>query len=491
MAATSFLGVGDFDPDFSPRANNEWAAQLSLYQEAQQYFYGDIFNRRSGEGTDAPLLYPLKLNLVRMMCLTQASALWGQWDDDLITFNVNPESEAQAAKERAEQARGIIAETYEASGGQMLLYEGGLSQQIYGGIFLRVAVDPTKPHGIRLDKLMPYNVFAVWDPITVNRILKAYISIPIDKAEAALAYGISVDALPDEVVYLEEWTEKRYEVSIGGKVLPQYSGRNPWGFVPIVYVPRVRAEGFYGIPLHEDIAGIQDELNLRLADVGDNINNAAHPIRWIRNYRGDAERDFTVGADQIWDLGSGVGDLEPEVGVLPAQPEPTSTFSYVNFLLDVTRQAASTSPVAFGEDEGSQRSGVTLTLRLWPLIQQVKTTRIYYRGMLSSLHHMMLVMAKARDVTQRYSDRLAVHVVTPNFSDLVPQDEQILIDEITRRAEQDLVSPEEAIARFGVKAGTEQDEVERIKAWLEFKSELEERKLAAQTFEQDTEGTGE
>ena len=52
-----------FDPDSGPRANNEWAARLSLYQEAQQYFYGDIFNRRSGEGTDVPLLYPLRLNM--------------------------------------------------------------------------------------------------------------------------------------------------------------------------------------------------------------------------------------------------------------------------------------------------------------------------------------------------------------------------------------------------------------------------------------------
>jgi hypothetical protein len=59
----------------------------------------------------------------------------------------------------------------------------------------------------------------------------------------------------------------------------------------------------------------------------------------------------------------------------------------------------------------------------------------------------------------------------PNFSDLVPQDRQLLIDEIIRRAEQDFISPEEAIARFGVKAGTEQEELERIKRWMEFKAE--------------------
>ena len=42
---------------------------------------------------------------------------------------------------------------------------------------------------------------------------------------------------------------------------------------------------------------------------------------------------------------------------------------------------------------------------------------------------------------------------------------------LTRRAEQDLISPEEAIARFGVKAGTEQEELERIKRWMAFKAE--------------------
>jgi hypothetical protein len=48
-----------------------------------------------------------------------------------------------------------------------------------------------------------------------------------------------------------------------------------------------------------------------------------------------------------------------------------------------------------------------------------------------------------------------------------------LIDEITRRAEQNLISPEEAVARFGVTAGTQDDEIARIKAWLEYKAGME------------------
>jgi hypothetical protein len=179
-----------------------------------------------------------------------------------------------------------------------------------------------------------------------------------------------------------------------------------------------------------------------------------------------------MGADALSDLGSSVpGQDPPEVGVIPAQPEPASSFNFINSILDMTRQAAFTSPVAFGEDEGSQRSGVTLQLRLWPLMQQVKTTRIYWRTQLVALHSMILAMAKFRDIGNRYDSRLADYVVVPNFYDLVPQDRELLIEEITRRAEQDLISPEEAVARFGVKAGTEQDEVNRIKAWLRFQAE--------------------
>jgi hypothetical protein len=494
MASVSGLGIGDFDPQVSPRANAEWASMIEKYQEAQYYFYGDIFTKRADPATtDSPLMYPIKLNLVRMMCLTQAAALWGQWEDDLLTFQCPPESEAEEAKKRAEAARVLISETYEASGGQILLYEGGLAQQIYGGTFLRAAIDPSKPHGVRIDKLMPYNVFVRWDPITINRILEAFIAIPIDKAEAALAYGFTEDSLPDEVVYLEHWTEQKYETSIGGHVLSQFSGINPWKFVPLVYIPRVRLEGFYGLSLADDIMGVQDELNARLADVGDNINNSAHSIRWIRNYRGDPSRDFETGPDAMWDLGQTIaGQDKPEVGTLEGQAEPHSTFSFINFLLDMTRQAAFTSPVAFGQDEGSQRSGVTLTLRLWPLLQQVKTTRIYWRTQLVDLHRKILVMAKTRDIENRYSGKLTGYTVMPNFFDLVPQDRELLIDEVTQRAAQNLISPEEAVARFGVKAGTEQDEVNRIRAWLKYQSDLkaEEMKAQAEVRQQQFGGPG-
>jgi hypothetical protein len=125
-------------------------------------------------------------------------------------------------------------------------------------------------------------------------------------------------------------------------------------------------------------------------------------------------------------------------------------------------------------------------------LQQVKTTRIYWRDQLYDLHRKVLVMAKARDIVKRYNDLITRYGVMPNFADLVPQDRQLLIDEICRRAERDLISPEEALARFGTKAGTEQEERERITAWLEEKNALEVKKMEAQTRAyQESQGRGE
>jgi hypothetical protein len=285
--------------------------------------------------------------------------------------------------------------------------------------------------------------------------------------EAELAYGVG--GMPDQTMYLEHWTETKYEVFVGDRRLEAFGGANPWKVIPVVYIPRSRLEGFYGLSLAEEVMGTQDELNSRLADMGDNMNNSAHPIRWIRNYKGDPEEDFAMGSDALWNLGMQTGDAKPEAGVLEAQPEPASSFNFINFMWDLTKNLASTSPVAFGEDEGSQRSGATLVLRLWPLLQAAKTTRLFWRSGLIRLHAIALKMAAYRK--DKYAEA-AGYTVVPDFAQLVPQDRQILVDEIIKRAERDLISPEEAISRFGTDLGTVQEEIDRIKRWMEYRNKV-------------------
>jgi len=445
------------------QADESWSYQMQRYQKCWQYFSGRIFEKRAGDAPDSPLLFPLRINLVRMMCLAQAGALFGQWDDDVVVFRCQPRDESPEERERADMVRQSVVESMEYSCFSSKILEVGLDMQVYGGGYLRVAVDPWAPHGVRVDKLMPYQVFPRHSPIDMNEILEAYIAIPVDRHEASLAYNIPEDKFREDVVYVEHWTTTSYRVTVGDFVLA--SGENPWGFVPIVYIPRIRSDGFYGIPLSEDIMGLQDELNARLADIGDRINDNAHPIRCVRNYRGNPQKDLQIGPDVIWNLGMSMpGTDPPDVFVLAAQPEPVSSFQYMGYMLNLVRNSAFTSAVAFGEDEGSQRSGVTLELRLWPMLQMAKMSRAYLTNGLTRLANFMLTMMEERDITGRYKG-FREYAVVPNFAPLIPRDMRLWIEEFMARAQYNMISPEEAIAGFGVRNGSEGEEIERIRRW--------------------------
>ena len=444
-------------------ARDEWMMQINRYMQAFRYYSGLVFDTTLGETKMAA--YPLRVNIVRAMCNAQAAAVWGQWDGQLVELKADPKDNTDGAKEKSNQAVQIVQETWEASNLDQKLIEGSIAMQVYGGTYFRAYVDMQAPHGVRVDKLMPYSVFPRYHPIQTNRILEAYIVMPLDRTEASLAYGIPKDQLPEFPLYQEHWTETEYETTVNGILIKNGNGLNPWGIVPVVYIPRLRLEAFFGLPLPEDLYGLQDELNTRLADVGDKIADNAHPIRWVKNYRGNVKKDLIIDSDVIWDLGfSPPGQEGPEVGVLKSEPEPASTFEFMNFLVEMTRFASSTSPVAFGIDEGSQRSGVTLEVRLWPMLMQARVSRVYLKWGMVAINNLILKMVQASGIV--IDPVVFSHLVKPVMAPLVPRDVQQVIEEISQRAAHDLISPEETVAMTGVRAGTSEDEVGRIRQWL-------------------------
>jgi hypothetical protein len=104
------------------------------------------------------------------------------------------------------------------------------------------------------------------------------------------------------------------------------------GMVPYVYIPHIRAGEFYGISLLERKQELAQEINERMADVGDIV----YPT-----------------------------DTQPS----------TATVQWATDLLSIARTEAYTPPVCYGVDEGSQRSGMTLVLRMLPLVVHVRQER--------------------------------------------------------------------------------------------------------------------
>ena len=125
--------------------------------------------------------------------------------------------------------------------------------------------------------------------------------------------------------------------------------------MPFVYIPRLRSTNWWGDSLSEDIIPAQDELNMRVADIGESINYNAHPTRWGTNLpRAFNAKNFPLGPNAFWDLGRNLGNLEPKIGLLETRdPAPEGVFKYVNFLYDWSRTSSFAPPISFGEDEGS------------------------------------------------------------------------------------------------------------------------------------------
>ena len=73
-----------------PSRRDTWAQLRMEYDKAVRYYTGDIFRDKveteAGEG-DAPLLYPVGINLVKLITLSMTDALFGEHDDsDPVLF---------------------------------------------------------------------------------------------------------------------------------------------------------------------------------------------------------------------------------------------------------------------------------------------------------------------------------------------------------------------------------------------------------------------
>ena len=225
-----------------------------------------------------------------------------------------------------------------------------------------------------------------------------------DQAKAKYGY----EATNDIVRRVEHWTKRTYENYLDGHKMIEYSGINPWGVCPFVFTPRYRFSHYWGDPLTPDIMDVQDELNMRIADIGEAINYNAHPVRWGINLPRDFNaKNYPLGPNAMWNMGRALqGQPVPQVGMMEAQHAVSpGVLEHVKFLYDWSRTSVFAPPIAFGEDNGGgQRSGTTLEVRMMPLIKSVRRSRSYLTaGMRRALQITAIILEQKKygDVSGR------------------------------------------------------------------------------------------
>jgi hypothetical protein len=141
----------------------------------------------------------------------------------------------------------------------------------------------------------------------------------------------------------------------------------------------------------------------------------------------------------MWDLGRsfGSGGGAPEVGLLQAaNPVPDSAFKHIQFVYDWVRTSSFAPPIAFGEDNGGgQRSGVTLEIRLWPLLKAVRRSRSYMTTGLARAMRItgkILAQKKFSDVDKSVVAGLLEGNLTTQYHHVLPRDQAAVVDEVVK-----------------------------------------------------------
>lgn len=429
----------DYYPDFSdvsasPETIRSWESEWTTRQKYAEYYNGLVFERTitNDDGQEIEE-FPVGLNLCKVLCLSQADTLFGEWDEDIVRFEPPQDSDVGNSEQLAVELAQKILRTSSAN---THLWEIALDREIFGGGVLRISPGDAKTGFIRWSRVPLDHFWPVWDPENIDRLLEVYIIYEITREQAKGKYGY--DTKEDMVRCIEHWDLHTHSFQLDDTVIPKYSGINPWGVIPFEYIPRYRSFHWWGDSGVEDIMRPQDELNARVADLGEAINYNSHPVRWGRNLkRPFNEEGFPLAPNVLWDLSSQMGKDSPlpEVGILEAsKPVPQEAFTYVSFLYDWTRTTSFAPPVTFGEDaNGAQRSGITVELRMWPLIKATRRSRSYMISGLARAMHTSAIILAQRQFTGVSSRAIKSLVdLTPRMAPIMPRDQAATIDEILK-----------------------------------------------------------
>lgn len=452
IPASAALDFGaTYDQDNS-NYEGEWQTQLSLYALAWKYYKGRIFDQRMRDDPQA-YMYPLRINTIKLACRMHALFLWGTGarGNRILDFHVHPERSEfdngrpnQAEMDRCEAMEVLLRTMLRSNNARTVFREQGRLFHLLGGVFFKFTVDPRNPLGFAFKAMPADYVYPVWDPLDYSHLIRLYVRFPIDARAAASLYGYNA---PNDghalVPYTEQWEEDRFRITIDDQVA--YDMRHPERprlegtlnlvdpvsgehVMPWVYVPRLRTGSFYGDSLVPDLVGLQDELNARLADMGDAVTDIAHPSWWgadlnITPDKRTGKVNLRPVAGEIFNAGrtDATTGKSPNIETMGTANLNQGVSSFAEVIEGKIKEQASLSPVVFGEDQGSQRSGETLHARALPTVMATEDYRDSWSEGVARMGYLAILFS-LRLGKNGVSPSWLGHEIEPEFSPILPRD---------------------------------------------------------------------
>jgi len=406
------------------------------YLENRRYYYGE-------HDDPTNVQQPLDIRYVPRIIDKHAHYLWGEWERDIINWTVTPRDD-DLPEEILERIGRALYALMRRTNANDVLRRGSLDGGIYGDTVFKLRFQPTV--GAIIEAVLPEYYHARWHPLDVSETLEACIAYPLDRGTARRLFGTGGAAPgsyrhgaldPELVVVWEWWSQEETILAVDDIVVTHLAnpyvaapGRPAW--LPFIHIPNLQLNGeYYGFGDAEGVHALQDELNLRLADLGDIVNYHAHPITLIKNVFGRSKEDFEVGPDKIWDLGR-----DGEAEYLQWSGTPPSVFEYIELVLRVLFDTASLTPVAFGRVGQSQTTGSALVMQMLPVIEVARRKRLTWTPRLSRLARCLLELELMGLTEPRFRERWGFGLaeldkveIHPKWAPILPRDRVNIVNE--------------------------------------------------------------
>lgn len=445
--AAASLGLGEGDAAIYNQP--AWAEKRAEYKEYRDIYDGVEWEETTGQRSKATgakvLRYPLQINPAAKLCRVHRALMFGMRTERASRLPVNTVFGVDVndgPREAMVHYQEFINDTWRASDGLAMMEEAGLLLQIYGGHFFKVSWEfwnQQLPHRIAVRSLKsPAWCLPVWDAYDEWALLECYIGYYITPKNAKLKYGVQVGEEIQQVLYLEHWTRDSWKITVHD-IVPvmrwqkekyRLEGKNPWGLVPVVYIPHERDGHFYGRSLVKNLLGLSRELNARMADKGDAVRDTAHRMLFARNTRTKGSmvgrpliiQNEVVGyAIDIGDAPPLQGAREPDLRAIENRGVPESIADFAGELWNEIRNMTDVAPVTMGDDDiGAGRiTGPVSAFRMFPSISHTMTERANFSVGLNYVARIAGVIAEERERSGEYGKLgVAPPGITPDMLQL-------------------------------------------------------------------------
>lgn len=467
----------------------QWMAMRSNYWKYWEWFDGRALDTTDPTvKTGDPSLYPLKINPVEMVCTKHAGALFGEVPDDsdsMVQFYYK--NEKNVTDEVCESLADTLQNIWSENNGRALQQQNAIVSQFLGGSVFKVSYDrdnpDIRPSKIRIEAILPDFFLPVYDMTDPFNLIECYVMYYISAQEAKSRYNVVIDnPNTTRILYSEHWTKDSYEIQVGGQTpvfqvgMVDYvtKGKHGFGCVPFVYIPHLRrVGGFYGWSHVPSLIGISKELNSRLTDIGDNVRDNAQSLYWVRNVAYALKVRRIEDQITVLDLGgSGPSGREPELNRLDVPASNTMASDYVKELWEYVEKAGAVPGVAWGNDEGSQRSALTLSVRMWPLLSHIRDERSQWTMGFKYINRIILkiLASKGSDLISDGMEKLSCRV---KWYNVMPRERLEQVEEMVARKGVNLVSKKQAL----ITMSNSEDitaELSEIEADMEFEAKMQQ-----------------